>query len=357
MQRRRRFGTLVLLALLGVAILVALALMLPLPEEVRFAMALAPGWNLANAMDAYGLGADAGSPAAYETYWGAEPITPAMLAAIAQAGFHTVRLPVTWFEHIDSSGQIDPAWLNRVQRIVDDALAAGLNVIVNAHHDAWYTPSPENLAVAEATLRMLWGQIAARFAAYDTRLLFEGMNEPRLIGTAQEWTSGTPEARDVINRLNAAFVETVRASGSMNAERYLLIPAYAASVQEDALAALRLPADARVMVSAHLYAPYDFALNASGTASWSPATEADTAELRAAIHRLYWHFIRRGVPVVITEFGAVDKQNTDDRASWAATVTALAKQAHIPCIWWDTSLLAQKTLTWRYPQLLAALVR
>ncbi|HML45327.1 MAG TPA: cellulase family glycosylhydrolase, partial [Clostridia bacterium] len=83
---------------------------------------------------------------------------------------------------------------------------------VNAHHDAWYEPDPAHIDQAEAALRNVWGQIARRFADYGERLLFEGMNEPRLIGDPEEWTAGTPAARDCVNRLNAAFVETVRAS-------------------------------------------------------------------------------------------------------------------------------------------------
>ncbi|MEA4999993.1 MAG: glycoside hydrolase family 5 protein [Candidatus Limiplasma sp.] len=357
MERKRSrliLGIAVLLA--GAALIIALPALLALPEEVRFAMELTPGWNLANALDAHGLGAGAGAPSVYETYWGAEPISAPMLNAIAKAGFRTVRLPVTWFEHMDASGNIDPAWMTRVQTVVDGALAAGLCVIVNAHHDPWYQPTPDNLSKAEATLRIVWRQIAEHFADYDDRLLFEGMNEPRLLGAESEWIGGTPEARDGLNRLNDAFVQTVRGSGGHNSTRYLLLPTYAASVREDALGSFAATADARIMVSVHLYAPYDFALNASGTAAWSLASAADTKEIRDAFHSLYWLFVRKGIPVVITEFGAMDKHNTEARAAWATFVTQLAKQAHIPYVWWDTSLLDQRALTWRYPQLVEVLV-
>lgn len=320
-------------------------------------MELGPGWNLANTLDAHGLGAGAGGPETYETYWGAEPPSPALMQAIVAAGFRTLRIPVTWYEHLDAQGRIEPAWLDRVQETVDWALAAGLYVIVNAHHDAWYQPDPQALPASESALRSLWEQLCARFAEYDERLLFESMNEPRLIGSVEEWTDGTPESRACVNALNAAFVDTVRASGGQNALRWLLLPAYAAGVQETALTALALPQDPRVMVSAHLYAPYAFALDATGTAAWSPASLADTAELAAAFGRLSRLFTNRGIPVVVTEFGALDKGNEPARAAWAAYVLRLARQSRIPCLWWDTALLEKGTHVWRYPALLTALTQ
>ncbi len=358
MKRKRRKTVLIPLVFTVLAATVALALWaLRIPEGVKFAMALTPGWNLANTLDAHGLGNGAGDPAVYEAYWGSAPVTELQIGMIAAAGFHTLRVPVTWYEHMDAKNRIDPTWLDRVQTVVDWALDHGMFVIVNAHHDAWYEPDPAKLQTALATLRDVWGQISLRFQSYDGHLLFEGMNEPRLLGHPDEWAAGTPEARSCVNALNAAFVETVRASGGQNATRYLLVPAYAASVREDALAALVLPKDDHLMVSAHLYAPYGFALSEAGTADWSPDSEADMAELRDAFERLKRLFVSRGIPVVVTEFGALDKHNEPARVAWATTVTRLARESRIPCLWWDTSLLCTETRTWRYPALLTALVR
>ena len=48
-----------------------------LSQGVKYAMSLGPGWNLANTLDAYGLGRNAGEPAVYETYWGSAPASQA----------------------------------------------------------------------------------------------------------------------------------------------------------------------------------------------------------------------------------------------------------------------------------------
>ncbi|HML45328.1 MAG TPA: cellulase family glycosylhydrolase, partial [Clostridia bacterium] len=88
-------------------------------KGVAFVMKMGSGWNIANTLDAHGLGKDAGTPETYETYWGRPSVTPEMVDAIADAGFDTLRIPVTWFEHMDDQNQIDGIRMDRVQRIVD----------------------------------------------------------------------------------------------------------------------------------------------------------------------------------------------------------------------------------------------
>lgn len=97
-------------------------------------------------------------------------------------------------------------------------------VIINTHHECgWLNPSPDRLSLAEPRFTALWRQIAEYFADMDERLLFEGMNEPRVQGAPDEWLGGDAPTRRGINTLNRAFVEAVRATGGRNAQRGLLI--------------------------------------------------------------------------------------------------------------------------------------
>ena len=113
-----------------------------------------------------------------EGAWGGAPASKADFERISAAGFDTVRIPVRW--HNKSSSQapyaVDAAWMNRVQQIVDWALAADLNVILNSHH---FDPIHETpLAVAQWH-GAVWAQIAERFAGYpEPSLWFELENEP-----------------------------------------------------------------------------------------------------------------------------------------------------------------------------------
>lgn len=324
-------------------------------EDIRFVSQLQSGWNLGNTLDSHGLGREAGPPEKYETYWGNPATTKEMIDEIKKAGFSTIRIPVTWYEHMNEEYEVDPSWMDRVQQIVDYGIDNGLFVILNAHHDDWYTPEESNLETAEIITGRLWTQIAGHFADYDEKLLFEGMNEPRLIGTEHEWDEGTPAAREIVNLLNEAFVKTVRSAPGHNADRYLLLPTYCASTHPDALDDFRMPKGERLIVSLHLYRPYTFALEERGTGVWSPE-EGQTFEIDQAFRDAKRLFTRHGIPVVISEFGAVDKGNPDDRSRWVRYIRMRAAKQSIPCIWWDDSVYDRRSLTWNYPELVDALV-
>ena len=81
-------------------------------------------------MDAYKNGV------ADELCDGNYPLTQELFNKIKAAGIKTVRLPVTWIGHIGAAPdyKIDDR-LERVAEIVGYAENAGLNIIVNIHHD------------------------------------------------------------------------------------------------------------------------------------------------------------------------------------------------------------------------------
>jgi len=54
------------------------------------------GINLGNTLDSTGDWINSGSISNYETAWGSPIITEAMIKAYADAGFRTIRIPVTW---------------------------------------------------------------------------------------------------------------------------------------------------------------------------------------------------------------------------------------------------------------------
>lgn len=335
-------------------------------EDLRFVKSLGVGWNLGNTLEPYDLHFETSDPAIYETYWNNPITTKEMLQDIKQAGFSVLRIPVTWQDHMDDNLQVNEAWMDRVQQVVDYGLEAGFYVIINAHHDQWYYPDEENLPRAEEMMQALWRQIAHRFESYDERLMFESMNEPRLIGTDKEWGSGTPAARDVVNKLNVAFVETVRSAGGENAKRYLLLPAYCARAETAAFEGFYLPKGSRMILSVHLYTPYRFAQSSSGTDVFTPESPADTEAIDQLFSDLKRLFIDKKIPVIITEFGAVDKDNEQQRIIWANYILKKAKKLGISCLWWDAggdagkeisySLYDRYTRTWRFPKLVQALV-
>lgn len=335
-------------------------------ETMRFVKQLGPGLNLGNTLDTHDLHFETNDPADFETYWGNPVTTKEMIEDMKLAGFDVLRVPVTWYEHMDEDGIIDPEWLERVRQVVDYGLESGMHVIINAHHDSWYTPDDEHLPEARERMQLLWGQIAGYFKEYDQRLLFESMNEPRLIGEMEEWSEGTPRSREIINELNEVFVRTVRKSGGENGDRYLVLPTYCAKTYEEALKDFKMPEGNRLILSVHIYSPYNFTLNMQeGTSVFNHERPVDTEEIQNIFHDVNKIFISKGIPVIITEFSAVDKKNEQQRADWVRYIREKAKKLGIACIWWDAGpgeeegkpfpLYNRYTRKWLFPDLKKAL--
>jgi endoglucanase len=295
-----------------------------------------------------------------------------MIQLLVDTGFSTLRVPVTWEAFIGEAPdyKIDTAWMNRVQEIVDYGIDIGLYVILNLHHEDWHFPSEENYETAKAKLIAVWAQIAERFGDYSEKLIFESMNEPRMKGTGQEWTGGTPEARDVLNKWNAAVVETIRASGGNNAKRWLMVPTIAASGDLPALQGFVMPDDDRTIVSIHAYTPYNFALNTRSSANeFDPENPQHTRDIDNLFNRLEEHLLSKGYYVVMGETGCLNKENPEDRANWAKYYAEKSAEYGIPMVWWDNGIQAptrtgeesfgimdRRNAEWWYPEIAKALV-
>ena len=349
---------------------------IPDNAAMAFLRQMGVGWNLGNTFDAWRDGG--GDEMSIEGYWCGVRTTEAMIEAVHAAGFSTIRVPVSWHNHVDADFNISAPWLDRVQEVVDWAIARDMTVILNIHHDEspdYFYPSQACYETSERYIRRIWGQLAERFADYGEKLVFEAMNEPRQKGTDWEWwlDENNPdcrEAADCINRLNQAFVDTVRAAGGNNAERYLMVPGYDAAPKgalSDLFALPSDPADNRLIVSVHAYTPYAFALQPDGTDSFSLTPGPQTSEIGTFMNELHEKFIAKGIPVVIGEFGARDRGgNTQARVDYAAYYAFAARSRGLPVCWWDNNaftgdgerfgLLNRADCSWPYPEIVEALV-
>lgn len=325
---------------------------------MEFVSHLKVGWNLGNTLDSTGG----------ETAWGNPFTTKAMIDGVKAAGFNTVRVPVTWGENMGGAPdyKVNDSWMNRVQEVVDYVIDNDMYCILNSHHDTSWQ-SPRNSVVDQncAQLKALWTQISNRFKGYDNHLIFETMNEPRLVGTNLEWSGGDSEARQCINKMNAAALEAIRATGGNNEKRFVMMPGHAASPDAVVVNDIVLPADDHLIVSIHAYAPYDFALNKNGTANWNQSS--DSYAIVQNFENVKRLFLSKGIPVIVGEFGALNKNNESTRAEWVEYYLKTADSYGIPCVWWDNNLFNstgenfglfnRATLQIEYPQIMAAINR
>jgi endoglucanase len=294
------------------------------------------GWNLGNTLDATGSTNHA-DPLADETAWGNPKTTKALIDTVRQAGFSTLRLPVSWDDHVSGADfTIDTAWMDRVEEVLNYALDNHMTVIVNIHHNnGWEAPTAANEANAKDRLVKLWTQIGTRFQHYDQHVVFEAMNEPRATNAKGEddW-NGQAENYEVINRLNAAALAAIRATGGNNARRLVMLPSYAAAPGDQQLNAFVLPSDPMIAVSSHAYYPYYFAL-APSTDKNSTDKFTAQADIDALFARLNTKFLAKGIPVVLGEWGSTDRGNPAERVKHAAYYVKGAAKAGIPTVWWD----------------------
>ena len=344
-------------------------------EALNFVRNLKIGWNLGNTFDTTNVNCQ--TDLEYEKAWCGTYTTIEDIAAIKAAGFRTIRIPVSWHDHVDENFKINAEWMNRVKEVVDWCLACDLYVIVNTHHDndeKFYYPDSAHLESSKKYLTAVWTQMGEAFAKYDDHVILESLNEPRLVNTNFEWwidpnNAQCKDAISCINTLNQLFVDTIRGCGGGNETRYLMCPGYDASADGALNAGYVLPTDAqnRVIVSVHAYTPYSFALDKKGTDSFDMNNGTDTGEILKFMDGLYGKFVMNGIPVVIGEFGALNKDNLEERIAFSAYYIAAARGRGISCCWWDNNafsgsgenfgLLYRKNAKFMYPDIVKALMK
>lgn len=321
------------------------------------------GWNPGNHMDAYKNGvADELCDFNY-------PLTQELFDKVKAAGFKTVRLPVTWLGHIGPAPdyKIDGR-LERVAEIVGYAEKAGLNIIINIHHDGsggygyWldFKPAAANVAKnleVQDQIQKVWTQIAERFVDTGDFLIFEAFNEIH----DGDWGWGanlTDNGRQygLLNEWLQIFVDAVRSTGGKNATRYLGIPGYAGGWEQ--IEHLEIPKDptiGRMLVSVHCYSPgkfcqefYDEGGNWTYLPEWGhtategkyPADDVDEEGLADIFRGLKARFTDNNIPVYIGEFTCTNRpsgRETEFRDYYLEYFCKAAHDCGLAPIFWDNN--------------------
>ena len=297
------------------------------------------GWNLGNALDAYSQSKST-NPAedAYwgqqglesQTCWGQALTKPELLKMMKEAGFGAIRVPVTWYNHMDKQGNVNAEWMKRVHEVVDYVISQGMYCILNVHHDtgadasgftAWIKADESNFTANKARYEYLWRQIATEFKDYDQKLLFESYNE--MIDIKNSWNFASfaaaggydatiaKSAYSAINQYAQCFVDLVRSTGGNNAKRNLIVNTYAAccgsgtwnSHLKEPLKEMTIPTDAtagsgHIAVQVHFYPSVKNINNLK-------------AEIDDMFSALKTYIIDKGAPVIVGEWGSANDGEVD----------------------------------------------
>ena len=334
-------------------------------DQTQITEAMGLGWNLGNQLEA----SSGGLPS--ETCWGNPEITKELIDTVKAQGFKTVRIPVSYLDMIGDGPdyKIDTDWLDRVQEVVDYVVDNDMFAIVNMHGDGYYTVDHSWLLCAEDDDKQteikdkygkVWTQIADRFKDYDQHLIFESMNEE----FNNDYGKPDEKAYDNINAYNQIFVDSVRATGSNNEKRWLLLPGWNTNIEYTAGDDynFKIPTDngckadgKRIMISVHYYDPFNFTIDENKTAKtqWGKYAvknydnwgQEDYVDSQMAL--LNEKFVSQGYPVVIGEFGAQDKTEkfadyNEFRRYWAEYLIKAAKKNGVVCVYWDNGYNGNK---------------
>jgi endoglucanase len=314
----------------------------------RIVAEMQPGWNLGNSFDA--VGAD-------ETAWGNPVVTREQIAAVADEGFKSIRLPVTWGQHEGPAPEytIDPAFLDRVEQVVDWALEEDLYVLLNVHHDSWMWTNamPSDPEGVTAQFDATWEQLAARFADHPAELTFESLNEPQFAGVDD--AAGDALLHD----LNVSFHEIVRASGGNNDDRLLVLPSLHTNAGQERLDALDTTItqldDPDVAATIHYYGYWPFSVNVAGGYRYDDVARED---MTGTFDRVQATFVDQGVPVILGEYGLLgfDRHTgtieQGEKLKFFEMFGAEAREAGVTTMLWDNGQhLDRETFEWQDPEL------
>ena len=307
------------------------------------------GWNLGNTLDSNSGDINnmwiecftSRTPSDYETAWRQVITTPELIKMMKDAGFNAIRVPVTWYPHMEATfnsvkyvsstqtltpwdrtndpigTKIQKAWMQRVHEVVDYVISQGMYCILNIHHDtgsastAWLIASESDYAQQKDCFEAIWQQIAEEFKDYDEHLLFEGYNE--MLDPYRSWNFASFEtpsrydntvatsAYNAINSFAQSFVDVVRATGGNNTQRNLIVSTYSASSGagswnqhlQDPLKYMKRPNDEvenHIIFEVHSYLDIKDLNNTKN-------------EVNQMISALKSYLVAKGAPVIIGEWG------------------------------------------------------
>lgn len=277
---------------------------------------LGQGVNLGNALEAPN----------YEGEWGMY-IEDEFFGLIADAGFDSVRLPIRWDTRAAESSPwtIDPDVFERVDNLVDLALAADVAIIIDFHHfeDLYADPAGNR-----DRFLAIWGQIADHYADAPQEVFFELQNEPHNALTTELW-----------NELLADTLDVVRVT---NPDRMVIVgPGMWNSAWE--LGNLELPDDPALIGTFHMYEPFQFTHQGAewvgGSDAWLGTTwdgsSDDVAPILQVMDLASAWSDETGVPLLMGEFGSYEKADMTSRVSWTEYVRTEAEKRGFAWAYWE----------------------
>lgn len=332
-----------------------------------YAEKMGKGWNICNTYDSCREDDFSKSD---ETSWGMPPVTQDLIKAVKAKGYSSLRIPMTAYTRyslVDGHYVINSAWLAKYKQTVDWAVAEGLYVMINIHHDswAWLCKWDGNKSSKEyKTYVDLWTQIADTFKDEPDTVCFETINEPYF-----DSDTGSITKQDKLDMINLAGHDVVRKSGGNNATRMMVIPTMGCSSADGNsdktskfIANLN---DPNIIATVHYYSDwvYSGGLGRTGFDEklYDGKNETPRTNVDLFFNTLSDSFTSKGIGVAIGEYGLLGQDfgasahQEGEKLKYFEYMNYLAAQKGIcPMVWPG---IIDRTAPFSYnPPLLGAMV-
>ena len=277
--------------------------------------AMGIGYNLANTFDSYIIGRKIKTPIEQITLFGNNIPTKKMITNIKKYGIKTIRLPVTWTNFIDESGNIDSEWMSIIKKVVKMIIKEKMYCILNLYHDTDKGNWLGEKTNSKDKYVNLWKNIANEFKNYNDYLVFESLDDIEY--------SYDSDFMNILD-LNNAFVQVVRNTGGKNGDRLLILAGANKNIDLTCSPEYKLPIDPskRFAISIHYYIPEQFTIepddypwkwNDGGTEKLiQPLTEwgheNDYKDMISSFESMKKVFLDKDIPIVIVEIGVLTEQ-------------------------------------------------
>lgn len=320
--------------------------------SVKYVQAMGSGWNLGNSFD--GFDSDTSKADAGELAWGNPAVTRALIAAVKDKGYDSIRIPLTMYRRYtvnESAAEneikyvVDADWLSRYKQVVDWAVEEGLYVMINIHHDSWIWLKEWDGDKSSEEYRCytdLWKQLAEYMAGEPQQVCFETINEPDFS------ESGKLTAQEKLNEINRGAYEIIRAVEG-NEKRMIIMPTLATN-HERCTPLYRLIQELKddyIIATVHYYSEWVYSANLGKTGfdeelwlnngeSYTPRAAADSM-----MKTITDQFTSHNIGVVIGEYGLLGYDQsegclqTGEELKYYEYMNQLARQNNVCLMFWD----------------------
>jgi endoglucanase len=258
----------------------------------------------------------------YDPIWKSRPdahIQARYFRLIREAGFQHVRINLHPFSFMGAAPnyEIDPAWLEILDWVMEQCRENGLLAILDMHEFTSMAVDPIGL---KPKFLAAWRQLSTRYRGADESVLFEILNEPNTNITPELWNEYLKEPVSIIRAINP--------------DRTLIIgPAFWNGI--DFLHKLELPKDdPYIIVTVHYYHPMEFThQGASWSAEHSQKTGISWQGSEEDMQRLQRDFAavndwanEHHRPIYLGEFGAYERADMHSRVRYLHAVAREAER-------------------------------